>query len=280
MTFDSLPLLRYWSLPPVAMVAIDVSAILYWRGWRRLNRAGVAFVPAWRAAAFLSGLFTVWIALASPIDALNGLVLTAHMAQHLLLMMVAPPLMLLGAPLIPMARGLPGASTRRMAGRFLNWPAAQRIGRAVTHPLTGALSMSVVLFGWHAPAMYELALRSERWHDTEHATFFLASLLFWWPVVLPWPSRAQWPRWAMVPYLLLADLQNTALSAILAFSDRVLYPSYSDAPRFFSLSPLEDQIAAGAFMWVAGSLAFVLPAIVLAVRCLSTSADRRALSAA
>jgi cytochrome c oxidase assembly factor CtaG len=167
-----------------------------------------------------------------------------------------------------------------MAGRFLNWPAAQRVGRAITHPVTGALSMGVVMFAWHTPSLYELALRSERWHDAEHASFFLASLMFWWPVVLPWPGRGQWSRWAMVPYLLLADLQNTVLSAILAFSDRVLYPFYADAPRFFGLSPLEDQVAAGAFMWVAGSLAFILPAIVLAVRCLSTSADRRALSAA
>jgi putative membrane protein len=277
---DDLSLLRYWSVPPVAMLAIDVAAILYWRGWRRLDRAGVPFLPAWRAVSFLSGLFTVWIALASPIDALNGLVLTAHMLQHMLLMMVAPPLLLLGAPLIPMARGLPGAATRRMAGRLLNWPAAERLGRTVTHPVAGALLMAAVMFGWHMPIPYELALRSDPWHEAEHASFFLASLMFWWPVVLPWPSRGQWPRWAMVPYLLLADLQNTALSAVLAFSDRVLYPSYADAPRLFRLSALEDQVAAGAFMWVAGSLAFILPAIVLAVRCLSPSADHRALSAA
>ena len=88
--------------------------------------------------------------------------------------------------------------------------------------------MGVAMFAWHTPALYELALRSSAWHQVEHACFFLTSLIFWWPVVQPWPSRARWPRWAMVPYLLIADLQNTALSAILVFSDRVLYPSYSD----------------------------------------------------
>jgi putative membrane protein len=277
---DHQSVLRYWSLPPVATLAIELSAILYWRGWLRLRQARVPFVPAWRAVAFFSGLLTLWIALASPIDALNGLVLTAHMLQHMLLMMVAPPLILLGAPLVPMARGLPGVAARRLAGRFLNWPTAARVGLALTHPVTGALLMGVVMFAWHTPTLYELALRSEPWHEAEHASFFLASLMFWWPVVLPWPSRGQWPRWTMVPYLLFADLQNTALSAILAFSDRVLYPSYAEAPRFFRLTALEDQVAAGAFMWVAGSLAFILPAIVLAVRCLSTSADRHALSAA
>jgi cytochrome c oxidase assembly factor CtaG len=161
----------------------------------------------------------------------------------------------------------------------LNWPLVEQVGHALANPVAGALLMGLVMFAWHTPALYELALRSDVWHEVEHASFFLASLIFWWPVVLPWPSRGQWPRWAMVPYLLLADLQNTALSAILAFSDRVLYPTYASAPRLFGLSALEDQVAAGAFMWVAGSLAFVLPAIVLAVQCLSARSPRAALRA-
>src|SRR5208337_1958674 len=99
-------------------------------------------------------------------------------------------------------------------------------------------------------------------------------LIFWWPVVQPWPSQSQWPRWAMVPYLLVADLQNTALSAILVFSDRVLYPSYAAIPRLFGFSAQEDQAAAGAIMWVVGSLAFIVPAIVIAVQCLSKKSSQ------
>jgi cytochrome c oxidase assembly factor CtaG len=271
--------LSLWSLPPVATFAIELSAIVYLRGWWLLRRAGVPFVPTWRAVTFLSGLLTVWVALASPIDAVNGLLLTAHMLQHMLLMMVAPPLILLGAPLVPMTRGLPSVAQRRIAAPILNWPAVGPMGHALTNPVAGALLMGVVMFAWHTPGLYELALRSEFWHEVEHASFVLASLMFWWPVVLPWPSRGQWPRWTMVLYLLLADLQNTALSATLTFSDRVLYPSYGRAPRFFGLSALEDQVAAGAFMWVAGSLAFIVPAIVLAVQCLSTGSTRNAMSA-
>lgn len=270
-------LLRSWSLPPVVTFAIVLSAVVYLRGWRRLRRAGVRCLPPWRAVSFLSGLCVVWIALASPIDALNEFVLTAHMLQHMLLMMVAPPLMLLGAPLVPIVRGLPSVAARKVAALILKRPAVEQMGHALTNPVAGALLMGVVMFAWHTPVLYELALRSESWHEVEHASFLCVSLIFWWPVVLPWPSRGQWPRWAMVPYLLLADLQNTALSAILAFSDRVLYPSYSEAPRIFRLSALEDQVAAGAFMWVAGSLAFVLPAIVLAVQCLSPGSTRDAL---
>jgi cytochrome c oxidase assembly factor CtaG len=256
-----------------------LSAIAYLRGWRKVHRADPSLVPSWRAAAFMSGLCSVWIALGSPIDALNELLLTAHMLQHMLLMMVAPPLILLGAPLIPIVRGLPGVVIRKRAGAFLNWPVAARAGRALANPVSGAVAMALVMFGWHIPSLYELALGSEFWHEMEHTSFFLASLMFWWPVVLPWPSRGRWPRWAIVPYLLVADLQNTALSAILTFSDRVLYRSYSEAPRLFGVSALEDQVAAGAFMWVAGSLAFILPAIGVAVQCLSTRSTRDAMAA-
>jgi cytochrome c oxidase assembly factor CtaG len=275
---DPQTLLRSWSLPPAATFAVELSALVYWLGWWHLHRAGVPFLPPWRAVAFLSGLGFVWIALASPIDALNGVLLTAHMLQHMLLMMVAPPLILLGAPLVPMTRGLSSLGARQLAG-ILKWRVVEQGGHALANPVAGALLMGLVMFAWHTPSLYELALRSEFWHEVEHVSFFLASLIFWWPVVLPWPSRGQWPRWAMVPYLLLADLQNTALSAILTFSDRLIYPSYGKAPRLFQLSALEDQIAAGAFMWVAGSLAFALPAIAVAVQCLSARSTREALPA-
>jgi cytochrome c oxidase assembly factor CtaG len=267
--------LRSWAIPPDATFAIVLSALVYLRGWWLQRRAGSPDVPPWRAISFLLGLFTLWFALASPMDVFNGFILTAHMLQHMLLMMVAPPLVLLGAPLVPMVRGLPVFAAREFAGPFLNWPIAKRVGSALTHPVFALLLMGAAMFAWHTPALYELALRSSSWHQVEHSCFFLTSIIFWWPVVQPWPSKAQWPRWAMVPYLLIADLQNTALSAILTFSDRALYPSYSVVPRLFGLSALEDQAAAGAMMWVVGSLAFVVPAVVIAVQCLSRKSPGR-----
>ena len=266
--------LRSWAIPPAATFAIVLTALVYLRGWWLLRRAGSPDVPPWRAATFLAGLFTLWVALASPMDIFNTFLLTAHMLQHMLLMMVAPPLILLGAPLVPMVRGLPVFAAREFAGPLLNWPVAKRVGSALTHPVVALLLMGVAMFAWHTPGLYELALRSAAWHQVEHACFFLTSIIFWWPVVQPWPSRAYWPRWAMVPYLLIADLQNTALSAILAFSDRVLYLSYSGVPRLFGLSALQDQIAAGAIMWVVGSLAYVVPAVIIAVQCLSKTPAR------
>ncbi len=268
--------LRSWSIPPAATFAIVLTALVYLRGWWLLRRAGSPDVPPWRAATFLLGLLTLWVALASPMDVFNGFILTAHMLQHMLLMMVAPPLILLGAPLVPTVRGLPKFAAREFAGPFLNWSAARRVGNALTHPVSALLLMGVAMFAWHTPALYELALRSSSWHQVEHAWFFLTSIIFWWPVVQPWPSSAHWPRWAMVPYLLIADIQNTVLSAILVFSDRVLYPSYSGVPRLFGLSALEDQVAAGSIMWVVGSLAFVVPAVIIAVQCLSRKSARHA----
>jgi cytochrome c oxidase assembly factor CtaG len=190
------------------------------------------------------------------------------MLQHMTLMMVAPPLILLAEPLIPMLRGMPRFAAREFAGPFLNWPVAERTGVTLANPVVALVLMGVVMFAWHVPGLFELALRSSSWHQAEHACFFFASIVFWWPVVQPWPSRAQRPRWAMLPYLLIADLQNTALSAVLVFSDKLLYPSYALSPRLFGLTAQEDQAAAGAIMWVVGSLAFIVPAVLIAVQCL------------
>jgi cytochrome c oxidase assembly factor CtaG len=257
-----------WSVPPAATFALLLTAVVYLRGWLLMRQAGVPFIPLWRAVNFLLGLLALWIALASPLDTFSSFVLTAHMLQHMMLMMVAPPLLLMGAPLVPLVRGMPVFAAREFAGPFLNWRVTTRIGQALIHPAVALLLMATVNFAWHTPRLYEVALASSSWHQVEHACFFLASTIFWWPVIQPWPSRSRWPRWAVVPYLMVGDIQNTILSASLIFADRVLYPSYTAVPRLFGLSALHDQAAAGAIMWVVGSLAFVIPAVVIAIRCL------------
>jgi len=269
MSSDYQAALRSWSIPPVATFVLLLMAVVYLRGWIGRRRGGFVELPPWRAVSFLVGLFVLWIALASWVDTFSGFVLTAHMLQHMLLMMVAPPLILLGAPLIPMVRGLPRFAAREFAGPFLNWPLANRVGNWLANPVFALILMVVVNFAWHTPRLYELALGSNSWHEVEHACFFLTSIIFWWPVVQPWPSRARWPRWAIVPYLFIGDLQNTILAAILVFSDKVIYPSYARMPRLFELSAQADQAAAGAIMWVLGGFAYLFPAVVVAIHCLS-----------
>jgi cytochrome c oxidase assembly factor CtaG len=258
-----------WSFEPKIALSLAASFIVYLRGWSILHRSSPSRFPIWRALAFTGGLVSFWVATASPLDAFSGFLLSAHMVQHLLLMSVAPPLILLGTPLLPLLRGLPRKFARDGVGPFLIWPALRRASHALMHPLNCWIVMAVTLCAWHVPAAFDLALRSPAWHKLEHACFFGASLLFWWPVVRPFPSRPHWPLWSVPLYLLAADLLNTALSAILTFSDHVLYRTYLEVPQLFGTTALADQSSAGVIMWVPGSLVFLVPAALIAIEYLS-----------
>lgn len=261
-----------WTFPPWAATGLVIAAVVYVRGWQRIRVTRQGLFPVWRLWCFLGGLSSIWIALASPIDSLDEVLLTAHMAQHLILMSVAPPLLLLGAPAVPLLRGLPRWFLRPVLGPLFRAPWLHRAFRAVTYPVFAFMAMNVAYAGWHVPFAYELALRSEAWHSVEHACFFWTSLLFWFPVIQPWPSVSRWSRWSLVPYLAGADLVNTGVSASLTFAGRVIYPSYAAAPRVFDISALNDQAAAGAFMWVLGSIIFLVPAVIAVSRLLSPKA--------
>jgi cytochrome c oxidase assembly factor CtaG/ferredoxin len=206
----------------------------------------------------------------SPLDAFAGWLLTVHMIQHLLLMMVAAPLLLSGAPYLPLLFGLPREFLRDGLQPFLASPTLRKVGHFMVHPVFCCSAFVLTNTAWHVPVMYELALRSPSWHQVEHVCFLTTALLFWWPVIQPYPSVARLPRWAMIPYLFLADFQNTALSALLIFYERVLYPSYETAPRITGMTALEDQAAAGAIMWVVGSIFFLVPVGLITVEVLST----------
>lgn len=267
---DSPPanILAAWSFPPLPLIALTITLLLYLRGWRAAHRTRPAELPPWRAVCFTAGIASLWIALASPIDALDDFLLAAHMIQHFILMSIAPPLIVLGAPTVPLLRGLPKAFRVVLRPLFrLRW--LRHLARFFIHPVVAWLLMNIAYLGWHVPAAFELTFRSEAIHQSEHACFFFTSVAFWWVVLAPWPTRRAWPRWTVIPYLLSADVLNTILSATLAFSGRVLYPSYLGAQRISSLTPLQDQIAAGAEMWVLNSLVFLAPAVVLTVSMLS-----------
>ena len=264
-------ILRSWTFEPWIIISLSLGAIIYLRGWRELNRRLPRRFALWRLIAFQSGVLTLFLALASPLHELAERLLQFHMVQHLLLMMVAPPLLLLGAPVLPLLRGLPRPVLQHWVGPLFASKRLQRLAHFFTHPLVCLLAFTVSNVAWHLPRLYELALRSEFWHDVQHICFLGTGLLFWWPVVQPWPSRLRWPQWAMIPYLLFADIQNTALSAFLIFSERILYPSYAAVPRLWGISVLDDQAAAGAIMWVPGSVIFLVPVVVLAIRLFDSS---------
>jgi cytochrome c oxidase assembly factor CtaG len=261
--------LASWQLPGVPVATALVAALLYWRGWRVLHEQLPARFGRAQLATFLAGVATVIVAVASPIDAFAGLLLGIHMLQHVLLTMVAPPLLWLGAPALPLLRGLPAGVAKRGLGPFLAWPPLPMAGRALVHPVVAWLALVVATLLWHLPAPYQLALRDPDWHQLEHACFLIAGLLFWFPVIQPYPSRAQWPRWTMIPYLLLADVQNTLLAALFVFASRPLYAAYAAAPRVTLLDARADQAAAGALMWVAGSAAYLIAAAAIVIAWLN-----------
>ena len=266
--------LASWSFPPWVTSLNLLTALLYLRGWHSLHRTLPSRFTPGRLASFVTGIATLQIALASPIDAFDPFLLTNHMLQHMLLMMIVPPLVLLGDPVMPLLHGLPRWLARSMAGPILRWRPVILLGRLLTYPPVALLFVSLAMVGWHLSAPYELALRSPGWHEAEHATFLVSSLFFWWPVVQPWPSRARWNSWMLPVYLLLADFVNSVVCAFLVFSERVYYPSYSLVPRLAGISAQNDQVAAGMVMWVIGSIAFLIPAAAITVRLLSPAPPR------
>jgi cytochrome c oxidase assembly factor CtaG len=252
----------------LALIALE---FVYLLGWYRLSKAIPQLLSLWRPAAFSCGLLALWGVVGSPLAAMDHHLLTAHMAQHLVLMTVSAPLILLSAPVIVLMNALP-----KPYG-LLDCSPLRTMGRIITHPVFCWFAGAATVLVWHIPALFELGMGSAGWHDVEYACFFAAGILFWWPVVQPWPSLATCHRWGVPLYLFLATLPCDALSAFLTFCGRVIYPHYVSMPRHFNVSALGDQECAGALMWVWVTFIYLAPAAVVTIRMLSP--QRRAVNA-
>jgi len=200
MSPEAQSILNEWSPPLYADLGILLTVVVYVCGWARLRRASTV-ISAGRLTAFLAGMFFLWVSIGSPLAAFDDASLSVHMVQHILLMLVVPPLILAGAPALPFLHGLPQWFARSIVGSVLRWRPGQSAGKFLTHPVVCWTLAAVALIGWHVPAAFELALRSDAWHDVEHVSFLFTSVLFWWPVVQPFPSEAHWPRWSIPLYL-------------------------------------------------------------------------------
>ena len=265
-----LSLVTDWDIPPVVTCTLVAVGIVYVRGWLALRRTRPKQIPVWRLVCFLAGLLAIFVAVSSSLDTYAETLLFMHMAQHFVLMSVAPPLIVLGCPFVPMLRGLPGPVVRRIGGPIFRSRVAHRVQELFSHLRFAWLAMNLTYVGWHIPKAYEFALASENWHNFEHFCFFATSVIYWWPIVQPWPARRRVNTWMIIPYLLTSDIVNTGVSAFLCFSGRLLYPSYGLVERPFGINALTDQVAAGAFMWVFGSVVFLVPAIYLTARLLAS----------
>ena len=198
------------------------------------------------------GFASLWIAIASPLAHLDHHLLTAHMAQHLVLMIVAAPLILSGVR-----------------------PIRLELLRVIsTHPAFSWFAGTFTVIFWHVPAVFDLALRSHFWHEFEQASFFLAGILFWWPVLQP--LRGAETNWSVPLYLFFATIPCDALSAYLVFCGHIVYQPYMSGSGHFHLSPIEDQALAGSLMWVSVTFAYLIPALFVTARLLSATENRTA----
>jgi putative membrane protein len=264
-----------WRFPWWTGLTLLAIAALYLRGFMRVHRQMPARFPFSCLALYSAGMAALAIALASPLTTLDDRLLTTHMVQHLVLLMIAPVLLLLGAPQIPIVRAIPPALAKKTVGVVAKSRRARRLFNGLTHPVTGLVLFSTGMLGWHLPGPFQAALYSDYWHMVEHGCMLTAGLLFWYPVIRPWPAAEQWSRWALVPYLLIADGANSLLAAFMVFAGRVLYPSYANLPRLGGISSINDQIVAGAVMWVPGSILFVVAAIAIVIGALRPRALTR-----
>jgi putative membrane protein len=278
MTPEIQPEFAPWSISYSVTLALFLVACGYVRGWLRLRSNSPNAILALQLAAFMSGMSALWIALGSPLRSLHHELLSIHMVDHVLLMALAPPLLLLGAPFRSFLHVLPQRFAREVSAEFLPWFSAQPLGRILGNRIFCWLAAVIALIGWHIPAAFELAMHSNLWHQVEYATFFATGILFWWPVIQPWPSAAQSPHWSTVLYLFFATFPCDMLSAFLTFCDRVVYPSYLSGNQHFSISPLQDQEYAGAMMWICVTFIYLLPAVVITMQLLSRSHDPNRLS--
>jgi putative membrane protein len=257
---------RNWSLPVWLTVSLVLTAAIYLRGWLAIRKTRRAQFTAARLVSFLLGLGVLWLAIGSPMDGFADVLLSAHMIEHLLLMSFVPPLLLYGLPVVPMLRGLPSIVLRFVAGPILRRSFLRRIGHWLVTPVVAWLAMNVAFLGWHVPGAYDFALEHENWHAVEHLCFLASSLLFWWCILRPWPASGQRQGWGVLIYLVSADIVNTLLSAFLAFCGRPVYAFYLEHANPFQVSPLDDQVLGAVIMWVFGSLVFLVPAAILAMR--------------
>ncbi len=231
-----------WLLDPVLIGLLLVIGGLYLYA---LTRRGGG-VSRWRVGSFAGALAIAFVVLQSPLDGLGELyVFWAHMLQHMVLVLVVAPLVLLGVP-------------GWMLDRLLRMRAVREIAGRLTRPVAALLISQAVLLGWHAPPLYEAALHDRHIHDLEHLSFMAAGILMWWPVLnrstrLP----ASPPQW-LVPYLFVLPIPMSVLGALITFSREIIYETYAIAPRLWEVSALHDQEVSGLIMWVPGKLIFWL----------------------
>lgn len=244
-----------WNFQPSVVVPLIVGASLYLLGlWRLWGRAGVGRgISSARAMSYGLGIAALVIALMSPLDSIAGALFWVHMVQHLLLILVAPPLLIVGNPDLALLWALP-QSWRKRWGR-----GEQRLGRTISSgkgPLVIIAVSTGVLWMWHLPQLYDLAVRNEAVHWAEHVGFLVTGVLFW-ATVLRLRRQDHGGNGARILYVGAMALQGSLLGALITFASQPLYRSHLPTTQQWGFTPLVDQQLAGLIMWVPPALLYL-----------------------
>ena len=258
-----------WTFEPLVVVAVVVSATLYLVGVKRLwSHQRGAGIRRSEVAAFTTGLAAAAFALFSPLHSLGGVLFSAHMMQHELLISMSAPFIVLGRPLIPMLWALT-PDWRRFVGSWARSGAVSRMWHTLTLPLVAFSLHAMALWVWHLPGPYQATLASEFIHSLQHASFFGTALLFWWTILKTRSSELGYG--VAVFYLFGTALQTGALGALLTFANGLWYPAYAGTTGLWGLTALEDQQLGGLIMWIPGSIPYLVAGLFIFARWLRVS---------
>lgn len=251
-----------WEFDPGIVVPLLISGLLYVTGIRRTTA-----IRRWEAVCFGAGWATLVIALVSPVHPLGEALFSAHMVQHELLMVVAAPLLVLGRPVVAFLWALPFEWRRRL-GRAMKRSSPQFIWGALTAPFGAWLLHAIVLWGWHAPPLFQATLTSDMVHSAQHISFLGSALLFWWALLRDMRYGAG------VLYLFTTAIHTSILGALLTFSTGLWYPAYAARTAAWGLTPIQDQQLGGLIMWVPAGLIYVIAGLWLTGLWLRRSSAR------
>ncbi len=255
---DGGDILLAWSWEPLTLFLVGLLGMVYIRGWRGLRPLRIRVVTALRGASFLSGLTVLLLALISPLDMLGGRLFSFHMTQHMLLSHVAVPLILLGAPVLPVTRGM-GYGIRRATLIPLARSARVRgVYDILFHPVLTPAVFVACVWAWHVPEMYSAAVTNDFAHIAQHGSFIGSAALFWWVIIDPTPIRGRLPYLGRLVIVVLALSLTFPLAAMLTFSPTPWYEPYIVATPLWGLDAMTDQQIGGLIMWVGGIVPYFI----------------------
>jgi putative membrane protein len=267
--------LTAWDWEPTVLVGLVLAIEAYAIGWARLQRqerlahrrrhrrtATMAPPPTWRIWCYAGGIAALVLALLSPISTFDSASFFVHMIQHLLLALVAPPLLWLGAPLLPFLWTLPRSGRRAIGSLFVAGHPVQRLFHVLTEPrIAAGLAVSALVF-WHMPTFYDAAQGATVTHDLEHVIFFGTGLLYWWPVVHPSGGRRRLGYGWAIFYLLPPVGVMIALGALLSLTGAPIYATYQRGTPLWGLTVVQDQEIGGLIMWIPGGWVYLVALLI------------------